>query len=81
MGHFHIDDDDYPQQCRNPACNTSFHLHQDRDGFFHRCYHQSVSALRQPAFWIGVTFSFPLEHALWLKVWPFKLVTSLMGLS
>lgn len=34
----------------------------------------------RPAFWIGLTLGFPLEHLLWEKAWPFSIVTKWLGL-
>lgn len=36
--------------------------------------------LAQPSFWLGISLSFPIEHFLWEKVWPFDLLTKLLGL-
>lgn len=44
------------------------------------CYHQCKNILSGPGFWFGVTFSFPVEHWLWTRVYPFKLITEWMGL-
>lgn len=32
------------------------------------------------SFWLGLTMGFPLEHFLWERVWPFKLITRWMTL-
>jgi hypothetical protein len=32
------------------------------------------------SFWLGLTMGFPLEHFLWERVWPFKLITLWMTL-
>ncbi len=34
----------------------------------------------RPAFWIGLTLGFPLEHLLWEKLWPFDILTRWLGL-
>lgn len=90
MNHYHVDDDGEPKACRNALTCASFrrneyHLHRDAGGFFHRCYHTSVSVLRQPSFWVGSVIStivsFPFEHFLYMKVWPFYLLTKLLGLD
>lgn len=37
--------------------------------------------LLRPAFWIGMTLGFPVEHLLWERVWPFSWITkNLLGL-
>lgn len=55
------------------------HYHRS-NGVLHACYHKCRSALFSWAFWAGMTIGFPLEHYLWVKVWPFSAVTSWMGL-
>lgn len=61
------------------------HYHKDERGFLHRCYHQSVSVLRQPGFWVGNIVStllgFPFEHYLYDKVYPFTIITKFLGLG
>lgn len=56
------------------------HLHVTEEGKLIACYHQCKNTLSSPAFYLGVTLSFPLEHYLWEHVWPFTIVTKLMGL-
>jgi hypothetical protein len=56
------------------------HFHPDEHGRLVACYHACRSVATDWKFWLGVTVSFPLEHFLWEKVWPFKLVTAWMGL-
>lgn len=56
------------------------HYHKNEDGVLVKCYHACRRVAFTPAFWIGVTVSFPLEHFLWEKVWPFYLITTWMGL-
>jgi len=46
----------------------------------HRVPHQIRHTLLRPAFWIGLTLGFPLEHLLWEKLWPFDMVTKWLGL-
>lgn len=41
------------------------HVHIDEKGIAHKCYHECKSMVRDYRFWIGVTISFPIEHALW----------------
>ncbi len=33
------------------------------------------------SFWLGLTMGFPLEHFLWEKVWPFRLLTAWLDLG
>lgn len=56
------------------------HTHVTEDGFLIRCYHRSRSVLLSGGFWLGVTVSFPLEHFIWEKLYPFKLITEWLGL-
>ena len=56
------------------------HYHTDERGLLVRCYHESKSLLANWRFWAGLTFGFPVEHALYEHVWPFTLVTHWMGL-
>jgi hypothetical protein len=56
------------------------HTHVDENGLMVKCYHKSKSALLSGGFWLGLTLGFPLEHFLWEKVWPFKLLTQYLGL-
>jgi hypothetical protein len=46
----------------------------------HRIPHQVRHTILRPAFWIGLTLGFPLEHVLWERVWPFKIITMWLGL-
>lgn len=46
----------------------------------HKVPHGIRHTLLRPAFWIGLTLGFPLEHVLWEKVWPFAEVTKWLGL-
>lgn len=56
------------------------HYHRNEQGALVRCFHTCKSLLWQPAFWIGTAVSFPFEHFLYEKVWPFYCLTNLMGL-
>lgn len=58
----------------------SFHTHVAEDGTLVKCYHATRNLLTSINFWIGVTISFPLEHFLYEKVWPFYLITEWLGL-
>jgi hypothetical protein len=55
------------------------HFHPDGDGLLVKCFHRCRSTLG-PSFWLGTMVSFPLEHFLYEKVWPFTLITHWMGL-
>jgi len=56
------------------------HYHTDKTGKLVACYHNCKAVVTDWKFWLGVTVSFPLEHYLWEKVWPFYLLTEAMGL-
>jgi hypothetical protein len=56
------------------------HTHLTEEGILVKCYHKSKNTLCSPAFWIGITVSYPFEHLLWEKVWPFKILNHWMGL-
>lgn len=56
------------------------HVHKDKKGVLHVCYHKCRTVFTDWGFWIGVTVSFPLEHFLWEQVWPFSWITKLIGL-
>jgi hypothetical protein len=56
------------------------HYHKSENGLLIKCYHASRSLLTDWKFWLGTTMGFPLEHFLWEKVWPFTLITKLLGL-
>lgn len=49
-------------------CNSTPHVHVDEQGFIVKCYHKCKNILTEPAFWLGVTLTFPIEHFLWTKV-------------
>lgn len=59
---------------------STFHTHEDEQGLLVKCYHKSKSVLISFSFWLGVTVSFPLEHFIWEKLYPFNLLTKWMGL-
>lgn len=44
------------------------HSHRTETGALVKCYHHCRSVITSPAFWIGSTMSFPIEHALWTKI-------------
>ena len=57
-----------------------FHYHKNENGLLIKCYHKSKSFILDYSFWIGLTLGFPLEHFLWEKIWPFTLLTKILGL-
>ncbi|GAO37640.1 hypothetical protein SCT_3076 [Sulfuricella sp. T08] len=57
-----------------------FHTHPDENGLMVKCYHKSKTVLLSVSFWLGLTLGFPVEHFLWEKIWPFKLLTRYIGL-
>jgi hypothetical protein len=56
------------------------HDHVEKPGLARYCLHQCRAVLKDWGFWIGVTVSFPIEHFLWEHIWPFRLLTNLLGL-
>lgn len=56
------------------------HTHRDEQGLIHKCYHYCRNVLLTWQFWLGMTMGFPFEHLLWEKVWPFKLLSNILGL-
>lgn len=60
--------------------STNVHFHTDEQGLGWRCYHHCRGLLTNWQFWAGLTLGFPVEHALWEKVWPFYLLTHWIGL-
>ena len=66
------------------VCPSTPHMHRTPQGFLVRCYHQSRGLVTDWKFWgsflIGTMVSFPIEHYLYEKVWPFKLLTAWLGL-
>lgn len=59
---------------------SKVHYHKDADGFLHRCMHKCRSLFTWQ-FFLGITLSFPFEHLLWTKVWPFYVVAEFFGLG
>jgi hypothetical protein len=57
----------------------NYHTHKDEQGKLHKCYHRCKNALFSWQLWLGMTISFPFEHALYENVWPFKLVLELIS--
>jgi len=63
-----------------PSEATHSHVHRDDNGFLHRCYHKCRSLFTWQ-FFLGLTLSFPIEHALWTKVTPFVQIADWLGLG
>jgi hypothetical protein len=57
------------------------HTHTTEEGLIVRCYHKSKATFLSAGFWLGLTMGFPLEHFLWQKLWPFTIITNLLGLN
>ena len=51
-----------------------------QQGVITKCYHKCRS-LFSWQFFAGITLSFPIEHALWTKVWPFAWIAEMLGLG
>lgn len=66
--------------CAPARLDRKYHTHTTEEGLLVRCYHSSKNTMLSTSFWLGVTLSFPLEHYLYEKVWPFTLVTAWLGL-
>jgi len=53
--------------------DNSFHTHTDAQGFVHRCYHKTRLSWKA---WLLAgaiaMFAYPIEHAIWENVPPFK---------
>lgn len=63
------------------AAKQHGHYHSDSNGVLVRCYRRCRSWAWIIAAWlVGQTSSFPLEHYLWEKVWPFYKLTEWLGL-
>lgn len=58
----------------------SEHTHIDNKGVLHKCYHECRDTVLNWKFVLGTVIAFPLEHALYEKVYPFTLITKWLGL-
>lgn len=67
--------------CKTDVLHNQPHYHRNPQGRLVECYHVCKSVLLSPGFIIGTTVSFPLEHYLYTKVYPFTLITKLLGLD
>jgi len=56
------------------------HFHLAENGVLVKCYHGTRTLLSDYSFWIGLTIGFPIEHFIWEKLWPFTILTKLLGL-
>lgn len=54
------------------------HYHLLPNGLFEKCYRHCKNTFLSVNFWLGVTLSFPLEHFLWEKVWPFSIIGKML---
>lgn len=63
-----------------PTSIAMTHYHKTEDGLLVKCYHNCRSLLTDWKFALGVTVSFPIEHFLWTKVWPFYELAEVLGL-
>ena len=54
--------------------------HGPRRWVFEHVSHGVRHTILRPAFWLGLTLGFPLEHLLWEKLWPFDILTRWLGL-
>lgn len=59
---------------------SKLHYHRTEEGKLSKCYHVCKNIITDYKFWMVTTLSFPLEHAIWDKVWPFTLITHFLGL-
>jgi hypothetical protein len=51
-----------------------FHFHEVKPGLVVRCYHKCRGLLMQWQFWAGMTLGFPVEHFIWMHVYPLSIV-------
>ena len=61
------------------ASTASYHTHTTEHGIAVKCYHECKSVFTDWKFIIGVTLSFPIEHALW-ELTPLHYITAWLGL-
>lgn len=59
---------------------SELHYHKNERGFAVKCYHSCKNFVLSWQLWLGFTLSFPIEHFIWEKLWPFYLVTKFLGL-
>jgi hypothetical protein len=56
------------------------HYHTNEQGTLTKCYHKSKTMILSWEFWFASMIGFPIEHAFWDYVPPFKYLTKLFGL-
>lgn len=56
------------------------HSHIDEQGKMVKCYHECKSLFLSYSFWIATLIAFPLEHAIWVYLPPFKYIATWFGL-
>jgi hypothetical protein len=58
------------------------HYHLTEQGILVKCYHKTSVFVKHPvvSFVLGTMISFPLEHWIYEKCYPFTLITKFLGL-
>ncbi len=75
-------DTDFTRDQQSREEPSDYHYHRTEDGFFVRCYHAaSKSLLTNWKFWAVLLISFPIEHYIWTKVYPFTMFSGFLGLN
>lgn len=69
-------DEPYAENAR-----TEPHSHIDEKGAIVKCYHTCKAELIRPGFWFAFTLGFPIEHAIWTFLPPFKYIAAWLGLT
>lgn len=59
---------------------THYHTHTDERGALVKCYHECRGLLTDWRFILGITISYPFEHLLWERVFPFSYIAHLLGM-
>lgn len=70
--------------CNDPCADEPSWMTKEKSVKEHltRCYHHcKITGNQVLWFIIGTTTSFPIEHAVWRFVWPFKIISKWMGLD
>lgn len=62
------------------AMKGGLHFHKDENGTLIKCYHSVKTFVVDWKFWASMTLSFPIEHFIWEKVWPFNSISVWLGL-
>lgn len=73
---------DYPPcgGCGRCVHCYSIHARAKARGWLAKGSSATRKYLTQPSFWLGTLLSFPIEHFIWEKIWPFDVLTKLLGL-